>query len=820
MNALEPKEGKATTRVWHVPVEGMSCASCATRLQRVLERQPGVEQASINFASEQANITTTTSEFDGSLVDVIVDAGFDVPTTSTTLNIEGMSCASCVQRIEKALKLPGVEQAEVNLASEQATIRYREGVVERDDLIEAIVAAGYRVSSEVSDENVNTIDQERRKRETRERALLLASVLLTVPLVAPMGLMLFGSSWALPGWLQLVLATPVQFLMGARFYRGAAAALKARTGNMDLLVALGTTAAYGLSVYMLAGGHEHLYFEASASVITLVLVGKYLEARAKRQTTDAVRALMALRPETARVQRDGTIIEIASHAVVLGDLVIVRPGERLPVDGTIVRGESALDESLLTGESLPVMRGPEDSVIAGSINGRGVLHIKATGIGQDSFLAKIIAMIESAQASRAPIQGTVNRIAAVFVPAVVALSLVTLLGWGLAGASLEEAVLVSVAVLVIACPCALGLATPAALMVGTGMAARAGILIKDAEALERTHQVDTIVFDKTGTLTRGTPEVEVIMLTGERGDTPQEQSRLLAQVAAVQEGSEHPLADAIMRRAHAQKLQWKQAHGTKAHPGLGIEAVVDGQRFYVGSRRWMEQLGIDIQALEQDVIAQETRGATVMWIASAAAEASPTLQGAIAVRDQAREGIAHMVSTLKAQGIGVVMLTGDNTRTAQAVADGLGIERVVAEVLPEDKANIVASLQRDGGVIAMVGDGVNDAPALAQADVSFAMSSGTDVAMHTASVTLMRPNPPLLLDALTVSKATTRKIHQNLFWAFIYNVLGLPLAAFGLLNPVVAGAAMAASSVSVILNALLLRRWRPQHTNSPHKEAP
>ncbi len=726
------------------------------------------------------------------------------PTTTVKLDIGGMTCATCSTRIEKVLrKQSGVATAQVNLATEAANVAFAPDAITVASLIDAVQRAGFTASVATTDA---AEEEARRQAEAvlarRELALLVGAGVLTLPLVLPMVLGVFGSMWMLPGWMQLLLATPVQVVAGARFYRGAVGALRAGTGSMDVLVALGTSAAFGLSLWTLLfdpGGH--LYFEASAAVITLVLLGKSLESRAKRRTTDAIRALMALRPETARVLRDGTEIEVSADAVGRGDVVVVRPGERMPVDGTVVRGQSQLDESLITGESLPVARGVGDPVTGGSINGDGLLHVQATNVGEQSVLARIVAMVEGAQATKAPIQKTVDRVAAVFVPVVVGVAALTLGGWLLAGASLSQAIIYSVAVLVIACPCALGLATPTALMVGTGAAARAGILIKDAEALERAHAVDVVVFDKTGTLTEGRPQVRQVVAVDGDSDA------LLALCAAAQGGSEHPLGQAVVRRATEASLEVSAVEEFQGLPGMGLQAKVAGRTLLVGSRRLMAEPGVDLGAYDAQAQDLERQGQTVMWIAEGTDPAR--LLGIIGVGDAVRPSAAQAVADLQAAGIEVVMITGDNARTAAVVAEALGIRRVLAEVLPGDKAREVAALADGGHVVAMVGDGVNDAPALAAAAVGFAMASGSDVAMHTAGVTLMRSEPTLVSDAISISRATTRKIRQNLFWAFAYNVLGIPLAALGFLSPVFAGAAMALSSVSVVTNALTLRRWRP-----------
>jgi Cu+-exporting ATPase len=726
---------------------------------------------------------------------------------SITLQIDGMSCATCAGRVESAASdVDGVEAANVNLAADQVSVRFDVARTSPSEIAHAIERAGYGASALPSDREAEArIAEEDRLRARHELVTLAISAGLTLPLVAPMLAMPFGRALEVPGLWQLALATPVQLWAGARFYRGALGALRSRTANMDVLVALGTLAAYGLSVFMLVRGDDHLYFEASASVITLVLLGKFFESRAKRSTGAAIRSLMALRPERARVLRDGEEIDVPAEAVLRTEVVVIRPGERIPVDGLIVRGHSELDESMLTGESMPVARAEGESVTGGSINGSGLLHVEATRVGADSTLAHIVSLVADAQASKAPIQRTVDRVAAVFVPAVLLIAAATLLGWLFLGVSASEAIIHAVSVLVIACPCALGLATPTALMVGTGAAARAGILIKDAEALERAHAIDTVVFDKTGTLTEGRPEVLEIETLGVDEDA------LLSTVAAAQAGSEHPLGRAAIRAAEERGLAVPELSEFESLAGRGISAVVEDREVIVGSRRLMAERAIDCSALESRAEALEREGRTVVWIAEPKASASPL--GLLALGDRPRPGGAEAVATLKRLGVTVVMLTGDNRRTAEVVARELGIDEVIAEVLPEQKAEQIQKLSAQGRVVAMVGDGVNDAPALAAADVGMAVSSGTDVAMHTASVTLIRADPKLVADCIRVSRATTRKIWQNLFWAFVYNTAGLPLAALGFLSPMFAGAAMAMSSVSVVSNSLVLRRWRPTRSD-------
>jgi len=657
------------------------------------------------------------------------------------------------------------------------------------------------------------------------------AALFTAPLTLPMLLMPFGIAWQLPGGWQWALATPVQFWLGARFYRAGWRAVKAYTGNMDLLVALGTSAAYGLSVYQLlsawiAGdghatmhGETHFYFEASAAVITLVLLGKWLETRAKRQTADAIRALNALRPERATVRREGVDSDVTLAAIRIGDLVVVHPGERVAVDGIVKDGLSHLDESMLTGESLPMEKHSGDKVTAGAINGDGLLLVETAAIGAETVLARIIRMVEHAQAAKAPIQRLVDRVSAVFVPVVLVLALLTLLGWGLLAGNWEQALLNAVAVLVIACPCALGLATPTAIMAGTGVAAQYGILIKDAEALEIAHRIATVAFDKTGTLTEGKPvliALHAVEHTNEHAHqrTNQNEDSLLAIAAALQRNSEHPLAHAVMSAAAQRHIAAADSSDSKAVPGRGTQALIGGQLTYLGSARWMQELGAapdSTPALSKLAGELEQQGRTISWLAQDTAGSGVMLLGLLAFGDTVKASAPQAIARLHALHIRTVMLSGDNQGAAAHVARQLGLDDFRANILPADKAEAITSLRKDGKghIIAMVGDGINDAPALAAADVGIAMSTGTDVAMQAAGITLMRGDPALVADAIDISRRTYRKIRENLFWAFIYNIVGIPLAAFGLLNPMIAGAAMAISSVSVVSNALLLKRWKP-----------
>jgi Cu+-exporting ATPase len=812
-------------------IEGMSCASCVARVERSIRAVPGVGDVTVNLATERASVAVApgSTVVPGAVEAAVKAAGYaatPVPTAAVGLpalafDVEGMSCASCVGRVERAIRsVPGVGDVSVNLATERASVTPAPGGMLDPAAVEAAVTAAGYAAAAVRPEPVDvvgavpeTADERRLAAARRDGFRVLVAAILSAPLAGSMLGMLVGADWALPGWVQLALATPVQFWLGARFYRAGWGALRSGSGNMDLLVAIGTSAAYGLSLYLLATAHvghaPHLYFEASSLVITLVLLGKWLEGRAKRQTGAAIRALGALAPERARLRRvDGSEVEVAAAAVRVGDLAVVRPGERVPVDGVVREGESAVDESMLTGEGMPVRKGVGDRATGGSLNGDGLLVLETTAVGAETTLARIVRLVEGAQAGKAPIQRLVDRVSAVFVPVVLVIALATFAGWLAAGGGIEAAIIDAVAVLVIACPCALGLATPTAIMAGTGAAARAGILIKDAETLEVAHRVDTVAFDKTGTLTEGKPTLVAVEPTPGSGLTSHELLRL---AAAVQSGSEHPLARAVTAQAAERGIAIPSVQDVRAMPGRGVTGVVEGRTLTIGSARVLSEAGLDGPSSAARVAELAGEGRTVSWLSDAGGDGtSPRVLGLLAFGDALKPTARDAVAAAKRAGLRPILVTGDNRGAAAAAALALGIDDVEAEVLPGDKAGVVTAAQRRGAVVAMVGDGVNDAPALAAADVGMAMSTGTDVAMHAAGITLMRGDPLLVVDALDVSRRTYRKIQQGLFWAFAYNVVGIPLAALGHLDPVIAGGAMALSSVSVVGNALLLRRWRPR----------
>jgi len=794
----------------NLPIKGMTCSACSGRVEKTLGRAEGVKSATVNLALERAEIVfdpdiVNTSQLAG----VIEDTGFDVPVETIGLDVTGMTCSACSGRVEKVLKkMPGVVDARVNAATDRADVDWMGG--DAKQLIAVIEDQGFGASLRIT-AAAQRKEQEAKKRAENEAAakaewrLLAISAALTFPLVVQMISMALGFETKMPAWAELALATPVQFWIGARFYKGAWSSLKAKAGNMDVLVAMGTSAAYFFSLYNLISSYitgepvGHLYFEAAAVIITLILLGKILESRAKRGTTAAIWELMALRPETANVMRNGKEVSVAIEDVQSDDVVVVRPGERIPVDGVVIEGVSQSDESLVTGESLPVEKNIGDEVIGGAMNGTGLMQVKAMRVGQDATLSKIITLVENAQSGKAPVQRLVDKVSAIFVPTIVAIAVLTFSGWLLAGGSFEAAFIAAVSVLVIACPCALGLATPTAIVAGTGAAAKAGILFKDVEALEQAHRIDTVVFDKTGTLTQGQPAVsDVWSVEGVNEDD------LILLAAGVQAGSEHPLAKAVITRAGKKTLP--KVSNFESHTGFGVSGDVDGKNVAIGNLALMEKLDVKIsQAARDELAARQGEGKTAVFVA-----VNGQLSGIFAIGDPLRSETVEAIAQLKSQGVSTVMLTGDAQATANWIAKAAGIDNVIAEVRPDDKANYIKQLQNEGKVVAMVGDGVNDAPALALADVGIAMGSGSDVAMETAGITLMRSNPKMVGAALDVSKRTWSKLWQNLFWAFIYNMIGIPLAVLGLLNPAIAGAAMAASSVSVVSSSLMLRYWKPK----------
>jgi Cu+-exporting ATPase len=786
--ATPPEEAREVV----VPIEGMTCAGCVRSVEKALVAVPGARAASASLTNMTATVTLDREVAPKILAEAVRKAGYGVPTDEFVLKVEGTTCASCVGRVEKALlAVPGVLTAEASLATESARVATLAGTAKADTLVGAVEAAGYKAHV-----------PERGKPAARfdfEPLLAVLGVVMALPFILDMAL-----GFGFPARLQFLWATLMQVVLGARFYVGAYRAARARTANMDTLVALGTTAAWGLSVWLWSLGHdEHLYFEAGAVVIALVLLGKWLENRAKRRAGDAMAALARLQPVVAHVVGDDGTTDCPVDEVRTGQRVLVRPGERMPVDGIVRSGESDVDEALLTGEARSVRKSPGDTVTGGAINGLGLLEVEATTVGSASRIGRLIRLVERAQASKAPIQRLVDRIAEVFVPVVLVIAAASAVGTWIVTGDVASAMVNAVAVLVISCPCALGLATPAAVSVAIGAGARAGLLIRDAEALEAARRIDTVVFDKTGTLTLGRPAVtDVRPLVGTEAE-------LLALAGSAQLGSEHPLARAVVERAQANGAVLAPPQELRIRPGLGLEAEIDGRIVHIGSRRLMEELGVATSALVNESVEFEYQGKTTIWIA---AGRRPALLGMMAATDTLRDSARAAVALLAEKRIAVVMLTGDNRRAAEAIAREIGDIRVIAEVMPEGKVEEIQRLRKEGHAVAMVGDGVNDGPALAAADIGIAIGRAAEVAMEAAKVGIMRPDLRLVPGLVDLARRGHAKIAQNLFWAFAYNVIGIPLAAIGLLTPLIAGAAMAFSSVSVVANALTLRTWHPRET--------
>lgn len=779
-----------------LPVNGMTCAACAVRIEKNVARLPGVVDVHVNLASERARVVLEEGTTWRDVVARIEKTGYSVPTHTLELNIEGMTCAACATRIEKVVgRVDAVQSVHVNLASEKAHITYVPGAVQEQALLRAVEKAGYSatLTSATAAE-----EEKQRKRRTfhRQVATFWVSIALTAPLVAQMVYMLVGGTLLLTPWMSWLLATPVQFYVGWRFYKGAYHSLRGGAANMDVLVALGTTVAYTYSAILTAMGHVDVYFDSSATVITLIYLGKLLETRAKSKSAAAIEQLATLGAKVAHVLVAGDEVDTPVDQLRVGDIVVVRPGEKVPSDGVLLDGASMVDESFLTGESMPVTKQAGDAVVGATINQLQAITIQITQVGEQTALARIIRLVDQAQGSKAPVQRLADQISGIFVPVVLVLSLLTLVAWALLD-SWPHAIMAAVAVLVIACPCALGLATPTAIMVGTGLGAQAGILIKGGEHLERAHRITAVMLDKTGTLTEGKPVVTDVVPVGDVST-----QRLLQVAAAVEARSEHPLAFAVLTRAQADGIVTNDATAVQAIPGKGAQAELNGRTVRVGSARWFSELGLG-PLLDEARTRLESLGRTTVLVSD-----GEQVLGILAVADAVKPDAAEAVRQLRDMGLSVWMITGDHARTAHAVAADIGIDHVLADMLPQDKVAQVRALQAQGQVVAMVGDGINDAPALAAADIGMAMKTGTDVALEAADIALMHASPLDVVRAILLSRATMRKIRQNLFWAFFYNILGIPLAAAGVLNPIFAGAAMAFSSVSVISNSLLLRRLR------------
>ncbi len=787
-----------------IRVTGMTCSACANRVESALSKLEGVEMATVNQVIEKATVEYDKTKITfQDMVEVIKKTGYNVPTEKATLNIEGMTCAACSSRVEKALnKAEGIIEANVNLAMNRGTIEYNEEAISVKDIIGVVEKTGYKAYEDKEDEEgskKNDREKEARQKEIKTlKTLFVISAVLSIPLLSAMFFHMANVHTILSnGYVQLALATPVQFIVGYRFYKGAYHSLRGGGANMDVLIAMGTSAAYFYSLYNLLEGIQQYYFESSAMIITLILLGKMFEAIAKGKTSEAIKKLMGLQAKTARVIRDGEEKDIAIDEVVVGDTIIVRPGEKIPVDGEITEGNSSIDESMLTGESIPVDKKTGDEIIGATINKHGTFKFKATKVGKETALSQIIKLVEDAQGSKAPVQRLADKISGIFVPVVVGIAIVTFIAWFFIDGNFTRALINAVSVLVIACPCALGLATPTAIMVGTGKGAENGILIKGGEHLERTHNLNTIVFDKTGTITKGEPEVTDIIVLDKDEDT------ILKYAATAEKGSEHPLGESIVNKAKEQKVKLMEFDEFEAIPGHGIFAKIEEDEVYLGNRKLMDDKNIEIQQAEDKIADLENEGKTAMLMSI-----NNKLSGIIAVADTVKENSLQAINELKELGIEIYMITGDNERTAKAIAKQVDIDNVIAEVLPEHKAEKVENIKGQGKKVGMVGDGINDAPALATADIGFAIGTGTDVAIEAADITLMKGDLRDIVMAIKLSKKTMKTIKQNLFWAFGYNTAGIPLAALGFLNPMIAGAAMAFSSVSVVSNSLRLKRFK------------
>ncbi|MEC2342350.1 MULTISPECIES: heavy metal translocating P-type ATPase [Heyndrickxia] len=802
---LQAKQAKNAEKNITFGITGMTCAACANRIEKNLSKVEGVKKVNVNLATEKAAIQYDPKQASiESILEKVKKTGYGVQEEKAKFDIIGMTCAACATRVEKGLnKVDGVIKASVNLAMETANVEYIPGQVSVDQMIAAVKKAGYDAKLK-GEWNEDYEKNAREKAYKIQRNKFLIGAIISIPFLIQMVSDLVmhyggGFSFHMNPWIQLILATIVQFFAGGHYYRDAYHAVRGGSANMAVLVVLGTSTAYlySLIITVLGTGHE-LYFEASVIVITLIILGKLLETRAKGQTSDAIKKLMGLQAKTAHVIRNGQEADIPIEEVVEGDILFVRAGEKIPVDGVILEGSSSVDESMLTGESMPVSKKQGDQVIGATLNKNGSFTFKATKVGKDTALAQIVKLVEEAQGSKAPIQHLADKISGIFVPIVILIALATFtVTFFVAG--FTPALISMVAVLVIACPCALGLATPTAVMVGTGKGAENGILIKGAGHLQNAQRITTVVLDKTGTITKGKPEVTDIISFGNL-----KEEELLQIAATAEKGSEHPLGEAIVKGAKEKGLALKEAIHFQAVPGHGIQVEVDGRHVMIGNKKMMLDHQIDIQNAASKMEKLESEGKTAMYIAI-----DQTLEGIIAVADTVKETSAEAIRQLKKMHIEVVMITGDNRRTAEAIAKQVGVDRVLAEVLPEDKSKEVEKLKKDGKTVAMVGDGINDAPALAAADVGIAIGTGTDVAMEAADITLMSGDLIGIVNTIRLSKATMRKIHQNLFWAFAYNVVLIPVAAIGLLNPILAGGAMAFSSVSVVGNTLFLRKWKP-----------
>ncbi len=792
-----------------IPISGMNCAACSARVEKGLHTLPGVLSANVNLVMGKGTINYDPEQIEPrQMIERVKELGYKVLEEQQELLISGMSCAACSARVEKRLNsLPGVQKAAVNLTTNKASISFIPGIITVSEIEKAVKDLGYGVQK-ARDLSLSEAAQARQKEKNWQLTRFIIAVLFTLPLAVMMISSHVGRHLMINPWVQLALATPVQFFAGWPFYRGAYHSLKTGSANMDVLVALGTSVAYFYSLISLFAGWNVYYFESAAMLMTIILLGKLLEAVARGKTSEAIEKLMGLQAKTARVLRDGVEMDIPVDEVLVGAFILVRPGERVPVDGVIQEGNTSIDESLLTGESLPVEKKPGDDVVGASINKYGSFTFQATKVGQDTVLAQIIRMVEAAQGSKAPIQRLADRVSNIFVPAIIAIALLTFGGWYISGANFESSLMHMVTVLVVACPCALGLATPTAIMVGTGVGAERGILIKGGEHLEQAGKIDAVVLDKTGTITEGVPAVTDIFALA-----PLDERKLLGIIASGEKKSEHPLGQAVVKRAEELEIPLEAVDNFEALPGQGIRFNLMNETWLIGNEKLASSLGIDISPLLPQKNRWEEEGKTVII-----AMKGSSLSGLVAIADTVKENASQAISELRQMGLDIYMLTGDQKKTARAIAEQVNIDKVIAEVLPQHKAEEVQKLKDSGHIVAMVGDGINDAPALATSDVGMAIGTGTDVAMESASITLMHGDLMKIASAIRLSRRTLRKIRQNLFWAFFYNMITIPLAIFGVFTPVMGGTAMALSSVSVVTNSLLLKRYDPDQSNSHHSQ--
>ncbi len=780
--------------ILNIKINGMTCQSCSSRIEKVLNKIDGITDINVNSVTGIATMKVEDSVDKKDIIQKIEKTGFEVPVEKIKLNIEGMTCEACSARIEKILNRLPVEEVVVNSLQNSGTVIFRNGLVSEEEIIKGIEKAGFK--GEVISEDDNIVNNDEKELKTLKRDLIISTI-FTIPLFSAMFFHMAGIHNILSeGWFQLILATVVQFFIGARFYKAAFNSLRGGGANMDVLIAMGTSAAYFFSIYHVIIGSSDLYFESSAVIITLILLGKYFEKRAKTRTTDAINKLFELQAKTAVVERDGKEIEIPVEKVLIDDIVLVKPGEKIPVDGVIVFGNTNIDESMITGESIPVEKTVDDNVIGATINKNGFIKFKAKKIGKDTMLAQIIKLVEDAQGHKAPVQRLADKISSIFVPVVILIALITFVAVYFIKGNLDQAIMNAIAVLVIACPCSLGLATPTAIMVGTGKGAELGILIKSGEYLEKTYEMQAIVFDKTGTITEGKPSVVEI----KNYDYILE-DKLVSIAASLEKISEHPLGEAVVKYSEEKDFDIEEVNEFNSITGMGIEGIIDSKKYYIGSKKLLDIKNISYN--EEDISSYQEKGQTPLLIAD-----ESNLLGIISVADEVKPTSKEAIDELKLMGIEVYMITGDSKRTADAIGHSIGIDHILAEVLPNEKAEKVKDIKSEGKVVGMVGDGINDAPALVESDIGFAIGTGTDIAIEASDITIINGDLRSVVTSIKLSKKTMRTIKQNLFWAFFYNTIGIPIAAFGFLDPMIAGAAMAFSSVSVVTNSLRLKKFK------------